>query len=89
MHKSKAMAGMGALAAIALVMPAMAQTLAPLTLPVGDGELVLGGAAHGALLSASQPGSAVASSSKKSTYCPLAFLKAVLRAALAPISFSR
>jgi hypothetical protein len=58
LQKRKAMAGMGALAAVALAMPAMAQTLAPLTLPVGDAELVLGGAARGALFSASQPGSA-------------------------------
>lgn len=37
---------------------AVAQTLAPLTLPVGDSELTLGGAARGALFSADQPGSA-------------------------------
>jgi hypothetical protein len=37
---------------------AAAQTLAPLTLPVGDSELTLGGAARGALFSADQPGSA-------------------------------
>lgn len=37
---------------------AVAQTLAPLTLPVGESELTLGGAARGALFSADQPGSA-------------------------------
>ena len=52
------MVGMGALAAIALATPADAQTLAPLTLPVGNAELVVGGAARGALFSASQPSSA-------------------------------
>ncbi len=47
-----------ALAIAGLTTPAGAQTLEPLTLPVGGAELSLGGAARGALFSADQPGSA-------------------------------
>jgi len=51
-------AAVAALLAAGPAATAAAQTLAPLTLPVGDSELTLGGAARGALFSADQPGSA-------------------------------
>lgn len=52
---------MAVAAVLAVLAPgygAMAQTLDPLALPVGDAELTLGAAARGALFSADQPGSA-------------------------------
>ncbi len=46
------------LAMLGLATAARAQTLEPLTLPVGDADLILGAAARGALFRADQPGSA-------------------------------
>jgi len=53
LRKSWAIVAMATLAT-----SAQAQTLEPLTLPVGGADLILGGAARGALFRAEQPGSA-------------------------------
>jgi hypothetical protein len=57
LQKRKVMAA-AILAATALGPAAGAQTLDPVTLPVGDADLTLGAAARGTLFSADQPGSA-------------------------------